>query len=107
MDITLVLLPDEDGEKPLLHQVLEGARRGQSVYAEIDRSQCQHVSDALVTGDRLQPWGVTDYMATLAELATALDLSLTQCAERFGVATVRPNDNGWRYHPTLGFSQRR
>jgi CRISPR-associated endonuclease/helicase Cas3 len=105
LDVTLVLLPDEDGEQPLLHQVLEGARKGQSLYAEIDLSQCQHVSDALLASDRLQPWGVTDYMTALAELATALDMSLTQCAKRFGVVTVRPNDNGWRYHPALGFAK--
>jgi CRISPR-associated endonuclease/helicase Cas3 len=104
LDVTLVLLPDEDGEWPVLHQVLEGARRGQSVYAEISLL-CLRVPDALVASDRIQPWGVTDYMVALTELATALDLSLTQCAERFGVATVRPHTNGWRYHPMLGFSR--
>jgi CRISPR-associated endonuclease/helicase Cas3 len=105
-DITVALLPDEDGENGVLHQVLDGARRGSSVYVEVDGSQCRHLPNADVNGERIQPWGVVDYMTELKDLAAALELSLRACAERFGTATVRPNNNGWRYHPVLGFARR-
>ena len=106
-DITLALLPDDDGENALLHQVLEGDRRGQNLYVEVNRSQCEHLADEVVRGPGVEAWGVVDYLAALNELATELDLPPLDCARRFGVVTVRPNDNGWRYHPVLGFAQRR
>jgi len=106
-DITLALLPDDDGEQAHLHQVLEGAKRGRNVYAPVDKSQCEHLLEAAVHGDRIAPWGVTDYMSALQELATELDRPLRVCAERFGAATVRPQTNGWRYHPVLGFAKKR
>ncbi|NEX23058.1 type I-F CRISPR-associated helicase Cas3 [Thiorhodococcus mannitoliphagus] len=106
-DITLALLPDEDGENALLHQVMEGERRGESLYVEVNRSQCEHLPEAVIQGDRIEPWGVTDYMGALSALASELDLPLSICAERFGTTTVRPNDSGWRYHPALGFARKR
>jgi len=105
-DITLILLPDEDGEQALLHRVMDGDRRGENLYVLTDL-ECKHLADELVAGDRIEPWGVTDYMAALTTLASELDLQLPQCARRFGTATVRPSENGWRYHPALGFAQRR
>jgi CRISPR-associated endonuclease/helicase Cas3 len=106
-DVTLALLPDEDGEKELLHLVIGGSRRGETLYVLADHSQCEHLADMLLVGDRIEPWGLTDYMAALTSLASELDLSLSTCARRFGTATVRPNETGWRYHPALGFAQRR
>lgn len=108
-DVVLVLLPDEDGEEARLHRVMEGPRRGQSLYVCVDRSQHHRVSDEAVQGERIQPWGVTDYMSTLSELASELDMPVDQCAKRFGMVAV-PGDqqeDGWRYHPVLGFAKRR
>ncbi|WP_338115181.1 type I-F CRISPR-associated helicase Cas3f [Thiocapsa imhoffii] len=106
-DITLALLPDEDGENALLHQVMEGDRRGENLYVPVDRSQCEHLPDTVIQGDRIEPWGITDYLAALSALASELDVPLATCAERFGTATVPPNDNGWRYHPVLGLAKKR
>jgi CRISPR-associated endonuclease/helicase Cas3 len=106
-DVTLALLPDEDGEKPVLHQVVDSARRGQSLYVPVDVSQCQHLPDSSVNGTRICTWGVTDYLASLAELASALDMPVRRCAERFGTLGIPPNETGWRYHPALGFARRR
>jgi CRISPR-associated endonuclease/helicase Cas3 len=103
-DITLTLLPDESGENALLHQVMEGNRSGEDLYVAVNRSLCEHLSDNLVQGERIEPWGVTDYMTALSVLAAELDLPLMICAKRFGMVTVRPNENGWRYHPVLGFA---
>ncbi len=105
-DLTLVLLPDEDGTADELHEVTEGARKDQDLYIPIDKSKCHRIPDAAVAGERIAPWGVTDYMAELSELATALDLSLRHCAERFGTVALRPSEKGWRYHPALGFAKR-
>ena len=104
-DVTLALLPDDEGEAPVLHQVVDGERKGESVYVPVDRSQCLHLPDSIVEGVRITPWGVTDYMAALADLASALDMPLRRCAERFGTVAVKPNANGWRYHPALGFAK--
>jgi CRISPR-associated endonuclease/helicase Cas3 len=105
-DVTLALLPDEDGEKEVLHLVMDGERRGENLYVPEDH-RCLHLADELVIGDRIETWGVTDYMAALTSLAAEVDLLLSTCAQRFGTVTVRPNDNGWRYHPALGFAERR
>lgn len=105
-DITLVLLPDEDGEREILHQVMDGPRRGDRLYVAVDGSQCVHLTNAVVQGDRIAPWGVTDYMAALSALAAELDIPLLECAKKFGTATVRPDDDGWRYHPALGFARK-
>ena len=105
-DVTLTLLPDDDGESALLHQVMEGDRRGQNLYAKIDL-MCEHLREEAIQGSGIEPWGVTDYLASLNQLAAELDLSPSECARRFGTVAVRPNDNGWRYHPALGFALRR
>ncbi len=105
-DITLVLLPDEDGDAAVLHRVMDTARSQKTLYESNDL-RCTHLPDEQVSGERVEPWGVSNYMDALSELAAALDLTPIRCAERFGTVTVRPNDNGWRYHPALGFAQRR
>ncbi|WP_310569538.1 type I-F CRISPR-associated helicase Cas3f [Gemmatimonas sp.] len=105
-DETLVLLPDDD-DRAILHEVKNGDQRGERNYVRVDVSRCTHVPDSSVHGPRIAPWGATDYMGALRDLATALDMPLGRCAERFGTVTVRPSENGWRYHPALGFSRQR
>lgn len=106
-DVTLALLPDEDGDDVLLHRVLEGPKRGQSLYVSIDRSLHHRLPDEAVRSDRMEAWGLTDYASALAELAQALDLPLDLCARRFGTVAVPDSTDGWRYHPVLGFAKRR
>lgn len=107
-DITLALLPDEDGDKEQLYRVMDGTRRYESLYSLVDRSQCVHLPETLIQGTRISPWGVTNYMSALSDLAAQLDLPLAVCAKRFGIATVRDNpERGWRYHPVLGFAPKR
>ena len=77
------------------------------MYAEVNVSQCEHLADEVVRGPGMAAWGVVDYLSALNELAAELDLPALDCAKRFGVVTVRPNDNGWRYHPVLGFGLKR
>jgi len=104
-DVTLALLPDDDGEDALLHRVMDGPKRGQNLYVGVDLSQHHRLPEEAVHGERIQPWGVTDYMNALTELATALDMPLALCAKCFGTVAVPDNPNGWRYHPALGFAK--
>lgn len=106
-DVTLALLPDEDCEVTLLHRVMDSPRHGQTLYVSVDRAECQHLTDEMVTGARMGIWGVSDFLHVLTDLAAALDLPLATCAKRFGTVSVPDHPNGWRYHPALGFSKRR
>ena len=105
-DITLVLLPDDDFEKERLHEVMDSKNLRQPLYLPA-HERCQYLPDSAVTGHHIAPWGVSDYMNSLAALAHDLDLPMRKCAERFGTLTIRPNTNGWRYHPALGFAKAR
>jgi CRISPR-associated endonuclease/helicase Cas3 len=108
-EVTLVLLPDEDGEHDVLHQVLDvkQGRRGEKLYVEVERALHSRLPDAATQGERITPWGVTDYMRELQALAESMDMPLLRCAARFGTANVIDNDAGWLSHPVLGFSKRR
>ncbi|MFZ2989295.1 type I-F CRISPR-associated helicase Cas3f, partial [Ideonella sp.] len=106
-DVTLTLLPDEDSEEVALHRVMDGTRRGENLYVAVERSQHQKLGDKSVEGERIQTWGITNYLTALTELAEALDMPLQICAKRFGAVTVPDNPSGWRYHPALGFSKAR
>ena len=112
-DLDLVLLPDEDGEQALLHRVKDRRdwRPGESPYIEVQRSEHRPLDDALVQGERIQPWGVTDYLQALRALADELGQPLMETARRFGTVSVpAPQEGtptGWRSHPALGFVKRR
>ncbi len=112
-EVDLVLLPDEDGSEALLHRVVDPAARDdhQKLYVLVDRSEHTRVDDAAVQGERMQAWGVTDYLQALAALADELGMPLLETARRFGKVTVPgPRDGervGWRFHPALGFAKRR
>lgn len=103
--VEVALLPDEDGEDYRLHRVDPGKRRWEKRYVEIDEGLNHRIPDARVRGTRIGAWGQTDYMTELAELAEALDMSLAQCAERYGTVTLPDSTQGWRFHPALGFTR--
>ena len=50
-------------------------------------------------------WGAVSYQDQLEEVASMLDMDRTACSRRFGCIglPVRGADNGWLYHPVLGF----
>ena len=106
-DDVLVLLPSDDSEdaRAVIHRVLD-AEGGRSLYESNDL-RCLRLDEALVKGDRIEHWAFTDYMESLKALSKDMGMSLTDCAQRFSTVRVRPHDNGWRYHPVLGFSSRR
>lgn len=105
--VNLELRPDEDGDDYQLMQLLEpkGGRRGETVFVAVETSLHQRVPDDQVQGERIQTWGQTNYMQSLTDLAAELDMPLVVCARRFGTVTLPKNDNGWRFHPALGFTK--
>lgn len=102
----LVLLPDEDQERLVLHRIHEPGRFSKErVYLE-----CSELLETVdlegSLGPGITPWGRHDVMGLLEELAQELELSLETCAERFTSVKVYASTFGWRYHPVLGFGRR-
>lgn len=103
--VDLVLLPDEDATDYQLHQYLESPEaKVPTVKVE---NKNNRLPDGAVRGLRIQPWGETDYMQALSDLAAELGKPLSYCAERFGTVTLRNHEQGWRFHPALGFAKGR
>ena len=105
--IELVLLPNEEGEDYQLNRIDPGQRRYEQVYVQVENSQNQRIADSELAGPRISPWGTTDYLQALDELAQELDMDLQSCAKRFGTVSLPASDRGWRFHPALGFAKRK
>lgn len=105
-DVELALLPDESGEGHVTHRIQDGHRKGEKLYSPVEKRMTREDIEA-TQGERIQPWATADYMTSVAALAEELDLSLDTVTRKFGIVTVPDTDNGWRYHPVLGFSKRR
>jgi CRISPR-associated endonuclease/helicase Cas3 len=105
--VDLILQPTDDGDEYELVRLMDKPRgkRGETVLIPIDASQNHRIPDTDVQGSGIEPWGQTDYMEALIELAGELDRPLAECARRFGTVTLPENDNGWRFHPALGFTK--
>lgn len=65
--------------------------------------------DLGATGPRIGFWGETCYLTELEALADRLGMETADCARRFGFVDLPAKgvDQGWNYHPTLGFGRRR
>ncbi|PXF28893.1 CRISPR-associated protein Cas3 [Pokkaliibacter plantistimulans] len=98
----LVFLPDDEEEALLCHEVDRSDRLNPN-YLLIDGSQLHYYGTELFSS----PWGDTDLLAALTGLAESLEISLSQCAKRFATIRLPANQNGWHFHPVLGFRKRR
>lgn len=107
--VDLLLRPTDDGDDYELVQLIKmpGSRRGETQFVVVDTSQHHRIPNTDVEGMGIEPWGQTDYLSALSELADELDIPLAACAHRFGTVTLPVNDNGWRFHPSLGFTKSR
>lgn len=110
-EVSLVLLPNEDDEEeaPQLHWVMNMSqgRNQKTAYLQVEIELHTPLGDRLISGPGIVPWGVTDYLQELRELAESLDLPLRRCAEKFGTVNVPNHAGGWRSHAVLGFSKRK
>jgi CRISPR-associated endonuclease/helicase Cas3 len=92
------LLPDEDGKIEFRRYEKDG---GLSLV-----DQLKH-DIHLTPGPRIGFWGEPDYASALETLADSLGQDIPDCARRFGVIDLpeKREQNGWNYHPALGFSR--
>ena len=107
--VDVVLLPDDDEEKLLLHRVVDGDRRGDQLHVCIDESMCHPVPDtALQSNSRhsVQPWVHVDLLEELRSLAQLKDLSLQECAKRYATTSLPESQRGWWWHAALGFAKK-
>jgi CRISPR-associated endonuclease/helicase Cas3 len=103
--VNLELRPDGNDYKLMYLQEKNGNRRGETISITVEMSLHTRISDEQIVGEHISAWGQTDYMQALTDLATELNISLEVCAMRFGTVTLPKNDNGWRFHPVLGFTK--
>jgi len=103
----LVLLPNDDEDDYELTRIDPGKKNWESIYVSVDGSQKHPVLNEQVRGERIQPWGQTDYWQMLVEHAEAEDMPLRRCAERYGTVTLLDSAQGWRFHAALGFTRKR
>jgi len=98
---SLVFLPDDDGHLRL-HRVEDGrSRRDGKLYISVDQSQRHDV--AMTLGPGISAWERFELMPLLEEQAAYLDRSIEDCAQRLTVVEVPASEQGWRWHPLLGF----
>jgi CRISPR-associated endonuclease/helicase Cas3 len=104
---TLVFLPDDDEETLDAHRVEEDrSRRGASIYLSA-ADMLARISLHAAPG--ISPWGAIDehaLLALLSEHAQSLDLSLLATARKLSTVEVPYSEQGWRWHPWLGFTPR-
>jgi CRISPR-associated endonuclease/helicase Cas3 len=105
VDLELRPNADENGYELVRLMDKPNGRRGETLGVKVEDSQNHRIPDTDVQGHNIKLWGQTDYWESLTELATELDMTLADCARRFGTVTLAENDNGWRFHPALGFTK--
>ena len=96
------LLPDADGKIEFRRFERDGSTTGvEALRHEIDLEAA--------AGPRVTFWGEPEYEDALAALAEDLGMDNAQCAKRFGVLDLpaKRAEQGWWYHPALGFSRQK
>lgn len=104
--VDVVFLPDEDEEKLLLHRVDDSPLHRESLYVRVQDSMVHAVPDTQLRPTptlSVQPWMQLNLMDALRDLAQ--DLTLEQCAKRYATVSLPDTQQGWCWHPVLGFSK--
>lgn len=104
--VEVLLRPNEDRDGYELALIPETHAKGQPAY--VSAPHLLHaVPPQQVAGARIAPWAADDYLIELNALAEGTGLAPGACAERFGTASLPASDDGWRFHPALGFAKYR
>jgi len=103
---TLAWLPNEDEDDLLPHRVEDapGSRRGEKLY--VPARELLH-KVALNVAPSVSCWGEFDLPLLVNEQAEAQNMSLDLAARKFTTVEVPSSDQGWRWHPWLGFTKQR
>lgn len=106
-DPTLVFLPDEDAERLVAHTVEHHPdQRGRNLLVDAEH-RLHRV--ALQPAPGIAPWGGVDMPELLALVvahAEALEEPLDRTAEKLLVVELPRSEQGWHWHPWLGFTPR-
>ena len=102
----VALLPDEDEDRLLLHRVEEGPGRGEKRYVRVEDSLLDRLPDTALDAGTVSPWSNVNLMHELTQVAQAQGLTLQQCAERYAIANLPSQQQGWRFHELLGFNKK-
>lgn len=107
----VVLVPNSDGDDYVLKLLVPAqgtSAGGHQRTTALESAHLEHrIPDEQVQGPGIAPWGQTNYMAALHTLAISMEISIENCAHRFGGVTLRyDKESGakWRFHPALGFT---
>lgn len=102
-DETLVLIPDDDTGRPIIHRLYQGAKgRVGDVYQPVEHLIERLTLDTNPNG-RIEPWLSIDYCQALSAASNAAGMRVADAAKRLGFVRVPHRDQGWLYHPYLGF----
>lgn len=103
---TLVFLPDEEEESVELYRVEDDpAKRWGKLYVRVDSSERHDVP--LQRASNVSPWGDFDLLTLLQVQAEALDIPIRACAEKMATVEVLNSNQGWYWHPWLGFMNKK
>jgi len=101
---TLVFLPDAEQEALVAHRVeSDPAYRGRELYVPVP--QLLRLID-LQPAPGISAWGgiaEQRLLELLGEHAEGMDLTLLKAAQKLSAVEVPHSDQGWRWHPWLGF----
>lgn len=101
----LVLLPNEDEDDYILFEITsKGGAQKECPYIEVNNLLKRQ---SLKFGPGIVPWGDTDYMEAMEQLAEEMEISPTECSQTYGVVSLGDNANGWCFHPAIGFTKHR
>lgn len=107
-DVEIVLLPTDDEDDYRLCRVSQGEKKWQRVYDEWEGKNAR-IPEEAVSHPQVSHWGAVDFMAAMHAQAEDMGLPLSQFAEKFAVARLPMNENnnqGWYWHPWLGFTRK-
>ncbi|MEX5351037.1 type I-F CRISPR-associated helicase Cas3f [Pseudomonas juntendi] len=103
--VELFFLPDEDEERLVLHRLHQPDKRKPPNYLP-SHELLELIDLESNLGNGIAPWGQADLMFLLEDLATTQALPLEEVARRFTPVSVPDIEEGWRYHPALGFAKK-
>lgn len=103
--VDLVLLPDDAGDNYRLMRIEPSRGSRAPPLVAVEEGMNHRVNLGAVTGPGICAWGEMDYMEALATLAEQRDMALDDCARRFGTVTLPDSEQGWCFHPALGYAR--
>ncbi len=101
---TGVFLPDNDEEDLIFHRVYEERKKGaETLYIQAESLLARLIINMDVG---ISSWGQHDLMILLKRQSVAQGETLEECAKKFTTVTLLTNEQGWCYHPVLGFGKK-